>query len=104
MKHRNRYRNSLLMRAMMEAGIRNLTKNKIPNNGNLISLYDWWDMESYDKFQVDIIHDTRIHDKPYIMVYHFPNSTGAAGWSSATYYYGPVFVNKKGKVIKKDKE
>jgi len=40
MKHRNRYRNSLLMRAMMEAGIRNLTKNKIPNNGNLISLYD----------------------------------------------------------------
>lgn len=98
-------KNTLIMRAMLEAGIRNLTKKKIPNEGMLISLYDWWDKTSHDKFQVDIIHDNRCHpkvrsryDKPYIMVYYFPDSTGAA--VSATYYLGPVFVNPKtGKVI-----
>ena len=89
--------NSKIMRAMMDAGIKKLSKEMVPSDGYLKSLHEYWDIPTRDKWQVDIIHDTRFHSDPYIMVYHFPKATGAA--VSATHYLGPVFVNTKtGKV------
>lgn len=76
--------NSPIMKKLLARGVRKAKKGTPPSNGMLCSLFTH-QLKNGWYYQCDYIHDTRIHDKPYVSVFAF--KPPRVYWAKSAEYY-----------------